>query len=210
MSIATPPFAPPKIQPTPVPEPSWEVAKLFPYQGNWSESEYLSLAMRTNRLVELSNGSIGVIELPTESHQDIMLFLYNALSAFVKRDGLGKVSVAGLPVKLWPKQFREPDVLFMLAEHHERRHEQFWEGADLAMEVVSEDRTHDLETKRSEYAQAAIPEYWIVDPKLQEITVLKQVGAMYEVAAICHRGEQAASVLLPGFGVDVSAVFDAK
>lgn len=39
----------------PSPEPAWEVATLFPPQGDWNESDYLALA--TNRLVELSDGS---------------------------------------------------------------------------------------------------------------------------------------------------------
>jgi Uma2 family endonuclease len=183
--------------------------KLFPCQGHWSESEYLALA-DTNRLVELSDGSIKVIEMPTEHHQDMLIYLHGALSTFVKSHSLGKASLAALPVKLWPGQFREPDVLFMLAEHSERRHNQFWDGADLVMEVVSEDRAHDLDTKRSEYATAGIPEYWIVDPMLKEITVLKLAGGHYEPAGVYRPGEQAGSVLLAGFAVDVAAVFEAK
>jgi hypothetical protein len=58
--------------------------------------------------------------------------------------------------------------------------------------------------------QTAAFEFWIIDPKLQEITVLKLVGTTYEVASISHRGDQAVSVLLPGFAVDVTAAFDAK
>lgn len=41
----------------------------------------------------------------------------------------------------------------------ERMEEEFWKGADLAMEIVSdapEDRRRDLVTKRSEYAQAGM------------------------------------------------------
>lgn len=48
-----------------------------------------------------------------------------------------------------------------------RRQDAYWTGADLAVEVVSEDDPgRDLITKRLEYAQAGIPEYWIVDPLL--------------------------------------------
>jgi Uma2 family endonuclease len=47
--------------------------------------------------------------------------------------------------------------------------DEYWEGADLVMEVVSshdEDRRRDLVVKREEYARAGIAEYWIVDPEL--------------------------------------------
>jgi Uma2 family endonuclease len=212
MSIAssvTPSF--PKLEALPdEPAPSWEVALLFPRQGQWNQPEYLSLVERTNRMVELSEGNIKVIEMPTESHQDILMALQMALQAYASPRRLGKVSFAGLPVKLWSDQFREPDVVFMLAEHSERRHEQYWEGADLAMEVVSSDRRHDLQVKREEYARSGIPEYWIVDPLLKEITVLKLAGSSYEEAGVYRVGQQAASALLPGFSVDVAAVFDAK
>jgi Uma2 family endonuclease len=185
-----------------------DVAKLFPPKGQWSEQEYL--ALDTNRLVELSDGSIEVLEMPTEVHQDIVLFLYRLLFAFVQVRSAGKVQTAARPVRLWPGKFREPDVLFMLAEHRERRTEQYWNGADLVMEVVSEDRSHDLVKKRSEYARGGIAEYWIVDPMLKEITVLRLAGDQYEPAGVYHPGEQAASVLLAGFAVDVTAVFEAK
>jgi hypothetical protein len=37
------------------PEPAWDIARLFPAQGEWSEEDYLELD--TNRLVEFSTAS---------------------------------------------------------------------------------------------------------------------------------------------------------
>lgn len=188
-------------------EPAWDVARLFPAQGEWSEGDYF--ALNTNRLVEFSEGFIEVLPMPTMSHQEILLFLYEVLKAFVAPGKLGTVLVSALPVRLWPGKYREPDVLFMLAEHAERMGEQFWDGADLVMEVVSEDRRHDLETKRLEYARAGIPEYWIVDPLMQRITVLVLEGDAYIVLGEFAPGEIASSRLLPGFAVPVAEVFAA-
>jgi hypothetical protein len=53
-------------------------------------------------------------------------------------------------------------------------------------------------------------EYWIVDPMLKAITVLKLAGETYESAGVYRPGELASWVLLPGFTVDVTAVFDVK
>lgn len=189
-------------------EPAWEIAYLFPRQGTWSEEEYLSL--ETNHLVEFSHGYIEVLPMPTEAHQLIVLYLYRTLLAFVESRALGVVLVAPLPVQLWAGKYREPDVVLMLAEHADRRHQQYWEVPDLVMEVVSPDyRRHDLETKRREYAQAGIPEYWIVDPEEEQITVLTLEGERYAVHGVFERGMVAKSVLLAGFEVAVDEVWAA-
>jgi Uma2 family endonuclease len=55
------------------------------------------------------------------------------------------------------------------------------------MEVVSpDDPGRDLETKRREYAQARIPEYWIIDPRTNEILVLTlgESGTTYGVGPV--------------------------
>ncbi len=41
-------------------------------------------------------------------------------------------------MRLWEGKFREPDVVFMPAEHASRITEDYWNGADLVMEVVSD------------------------------------------------------------------------
>src|SRR5262249_15587012 len=120
-----------------MPEPEWEVARLFPARGEWSEDEYLDLS--TNHLVEFSNGRLEVLSRPTQSHQLIAFFLSRLFAAFVEARALGMVLPAELPLRLWRRKFREPDVVFMRAENAHRRHEKYWEGADLVMEVVSPD-----------------------------------------------------------------------
>jgi Uma2 family endonuclease len=191
-------------------EPTWEIATLFPNQGQWHESEYL--AMETNRQIEFANGYLEVLPMPTQRHQLLLLFLFGALNNFVRPRTLGIVLVAAMRVKLWAGKYREPDVMFMLAEHDDRRTDRYWDRADLVMEIVSgsaDDRARDLVVKRQEYAQAGIPEYWIIDPQMKQITVLTLDNEVYSEHGVFAEGEQATSVLLPGFSVDVAAAFDA-
>jgi Uma2 family endonuclease len=192
-------------------EPTWEVAHLFPAQGTWTEGDYL--ALETNHLVELSNGRLEVLPTPTTTHQRVVIYLYSVLQAFVNAHDLAEVLVAALPVRLWGEKIREPDVVFMLKGHSDRIGEEFWKGADLVMEVVSgtaRDRRRDLVVKRKEYAHARIPEYWIVDPREERITVLRLARKRYAVHGEFGRGTTATSRLLPGFGVDVSAALSGK
>jgi Uma2 family endonuclease len=51
----------------------------------------------------------------------------------------------------------------------------------LAIEVVSPDSIkRDYRFKRAEYASFGIPEYWIVDPAAQKVTLLLLVEGLYE------------------------------
>jgi Uma2 family endonuclease len=187
-------------------EPTWDIAELFPAQGSWSEDEYL--ALDTNRLVEFSHGHLEILPMPTQSHQLLVIALFQLLRAFVAARKLGTALIAPMRMQLWPGKFREPDIMLMLAENDERRTDQYWLGADLVMEVVSpDDRRRDLVTKRNEYAMAGIPEYWIVDPTDRQITVLALEGNSYTVHGAFAEGEQATSLLLEGFSVDVTTVF---
>jgi Uma2 family endonuclease len=191
-------------------EPVWELAHLFPYQGYWTEEEYLDL--NTNHLIEYSNGFLEVLPMPTMAHQDIVIFLFELLKAFVSSRALGKVYLAPLRVRLARKEYREPDVVFLSAERLKHTTGDYPHGADLVMEVVSgsqKDRERDLVKKREIYAHFGIQEYWIVDPKEWEIIVLRLEGERYAEHGRFGKGEQATSALLPGFSAAVDEVFEA-
>ena len=71
-------------------EPAWDVARLFPNQGYWSEVEYL--ALNGNHLVEFSDGWVEVLPMPTMTHQLIVAWLYGRVFEFVSPQGLGRDS----------------------------------------------------------------------------------------------------------------------
>jgi Uma2 family endonuclease len=192
-------------------ELTWEIAMLYPQQGDWTEADYLALDAKTNRMIELSDGCLEFLPMPTFLHQFIVRFLFEAFHQFVSARKLGEVLFAPLPVHLWPGKYREPDLMFLRPERL-RGGPKYPEGADLAVEVVSEDerdRKRDLVDKPQDYAKAGISEYWIVDPQEERITVFVLDGQTYRKHGVFAPGEQAASVLLPGFAVDVAAVFAA-
>jgi Uma2 family endonuclease len=191
-------------------EPVWELADLFPPQGGWQELDYLDL--ETNRLIEFNDGHIEVLPMPSPRHQYIVLFLYELLRRFVRQNKVGRVLVAPLRVRVSRRKFREPDVVFLLAKNLGQERERYWDGADLVMEVVSpDDPQRDLVTKRRDYAEAGVAEYWIVNPLDEKITVLSLPpgGEAYVVQGVFGRGEMAESGLLAGFTAVVSDVFDA-
>lgn len=189
-------------------EPTWEVAWLFPAQGAWSEQEYL--ALNTSRLVEFSHGRLEVLTMPSDKHQAIVGYLYTVFLAVMQQIG-GAVRFAPLRLRLWPGKIREPDLMLLLQADDPRRQDVYWTGADLVIEVISEDDPdRDLITKRLEYAQARIPEYWIVDPRSSTITVLRLTGERYEPHGQFGVDDVAVSVILTQLQVPVAAVFEAN
>ena len=106
-------------------------------------------------------------------------------------------------------KFREPDLLLVRNADDLRRRNDYWRGADLVAEVVSpDDPERDTDVKRLDYAQARIPEYWIVNPMDETVTVLVLEGDAYTEHGVFRRGGQAESVCLEGFSVSVADVFD--
>jgi Uma2 family endonuclease len=183
--------------------------EILPPQGRWSEEEYLLLTDHRNRLVEFTDGFLEPLPMPTDKHQSVLQFLFLAFYAFAEPRG-GKVHFAPLRLQIRPGKYREPDLLLLLSAADPRRQNRFWLGADIALEVVSEEKPErDLVEKRGDYAEGRVPEYWIVNPQNETITVLQLRGDVYEEAGIYRRGESAASTLFPGFSVAVAGVFDA-
>ena len=182
---------------------------VLPPQGAWGDREYLWLTDHTNRLIELADGHVQELPMPTDTHQAVLLFLYLLFHDYLGQRG-GVVRVAALRMRVRKGTFREPDVLLLRDRADPRRQDRYWLGADLVVEVVSpDDPDRDLVDKRADYAEAGIAEYWIADPRQDTITVLTLEGDAYVEHGTFARGESATSPSLKDFAADVAAVFDA-
>jgi len=179
-------------------------------QGMWSVEQYLALTAQTNRLLEYTDGVIEVLPMPTDKHQSISLFLLLCFLAFVRPRG-GVAFYAPLRLEIRPGKFREPDLLILMRSDDPRRQNDYWRGADLVVEIVSPDNpARDLEEKPRDYAEAGIPEYWIVNPLDETVTVLTLSAGSYAEYGVFRRGDEARSKLLDGFTVRVDQIFDAR
>jgi Uma2 family endonuclease len=186
-------------------EPTWDVAYLFPNQGEWSESDFF--ALHGNRLVELVDGRLEVLPLPTWLHQLIVKFLTQRIEMAANQFGV--VLTAPLPVRLFAGTIREPDVMYFASGSEPRDPRGYPTRVDLAMEVVSEGvdaKRRDYEDKRRDYERAGVSEYWIVDPDDKLITVLVLDGSEYRVLGQFSSGQTASGVLLPELAVAVDDI----
>lgn len=179
----------------------------LPRQGDWSDDLYLWLTERTNRLIEFTDGYVETLPMPTATHQIVLAALYDLFKPYVTaRSGI--VLFSGLRMRVREGKFRDPDLLLLRDRADPRNRDRYWLGADLVVEVVSpDDPDRDLVVKRRDYAEANVPEYWIVDPRSETITVLVLTGGRYVEHGVFARGDTATSRLLDGFTVEAAAVF---
>ncbi len=192
-------------------EPSWELLDILPLQGEWTVKQYKKLVDQ-NRMVEYTDGRIEVLPMPNALHQMITLWFCNLLDG-LHREGrpVGRAIFAPFILRLRLKKFRLPDVVFIKRENAHRMENEVWRYADLVREVVSNGgRKRDYEAKRLAYAEAGIPEYWIVDPIARQVTVLvlDEGATTYRQAGVYKEGDHALSPTVTGLQVDVSEMLN--
>ncbi len=188
-----------------------EVSRLPLRSEGFSVADYLSLD--GNYLVEYVDGCLQVLPMPDLFHQALTIVLVRLLDTWAEAsDPAACTAQAPFRMYLSDRLYREPDVALMLGRHAARMQRTRWDGADLAIEIISDtNRDHDVTTKRADYAAAGIPEYWIVDPEPKTVRVLTlPAGASaYVVDADYGPGTLLSSKLLPGFNMNLASLFAA-
>jgi Uma2 family endonuclease len=176
-------------------------------QGLWTEEQYLALTDQTNNLIEFTDGRIEGLPMPTRRHQRILILLFDLFRAVVGQEG-GEVLVAPLRLRLRSGKYREPDILLLLDASDPRNQDAYWLGADLVVEVVSPDHPERVtEEKPLDYAEAGIPEYWIVNLVDRVVEVYSEPkGGAYTSARTLRSGQTLAPAAFPDFLVEVAAL----
>jgi len=81
-------------------------------------------------------------------------------------------------------------------------------GALLVIEVVSPDSIKtDYRYKLTEYAATGIPEYWIIDPISNKVSILELVEGLYE-ETVYQGDEVLRSPLLPELSVTANQILN--
>ncbi|MGQ4646593.1 Uma2 family endonuclease [Lyngbya aestuarii] len=149
-----------------------------------SFEEYLAYDDGTNNRYELVDGELVIMNPPTVRHALIIRLLNNAFESEIGRLNLHWVPLQGIGVRTSIKRSRLPDLCVVAMEQIQEYLDEsavIESPALLAVEIVSpESVTRDYRFKRSEYGAIGIPEYWIVDPAEEKVTVLLLVEGLYE------------------------------
>jgi Uma2 family endonuclease len=155
-------------------------------------------------LAEWVDGKVVMTSPASAQHQYLAIFLATTLSTYVTIHDLGTVLTGPFQMKL-ARSGREPDVLFVAKEHLARLQPTLLQGpADLVVEIVSDESVaRDRGTKFEEYREAGIPEYWLLDPRIEqaEFYHLDERGR-YQLAPVDEEGVYRSRVI-PGLWLRV-------
>ncbi|HLJ81947.1 MAG TPA: Uma2 family endonuclease [Ktedonobacterales bacterium] len=168
-----------------------------------SYEEFLDWADE-DTLAEWVDGKVIMTSPASVRHQLVAKLLQELVTTFANVHTLGLVIPPPFQMKL-ATSGREPDLLFITTEHHDRLKKARLEGpADLVVEVISpESFSRDRGEKYSEYEAGGVPEYWLIDPD-REVAEFYQLDARgrYQLVA-ADAGDIYRSRVLPSFWLRV-------
>ena len=161
--------------------------------------------------MELDDGKLYIMPRPRIAHQGVQIRL--AQYFLNHRDSLDEPSfdvhadvTIALPSEL-PRLFA-PDLTVILQGNDAVVGERMIEGVpDIVVEILSSDRNRDLVRKRQVYAEAGIPEYWIVDEQNHTVAPLALGGQEYFERGVLTQDDTLTTPLLPGLEIPLADIF---
>jgi Uma2 family endonuclease len=159
------------------------------------------------KIHEIIDGEHYMTPAPETYHQTLSRRIQFQLYQKIEERELGFIFDAPTDVQLSEIDIVQPDLLVILASRKSIISPTKVIGPpDLVIEILSESTGRkDRELKRHLYQKAKVPEYWLVDPKGQQITVYRLKGGSYETVGSFHDGVRYEAV--EGVVVDLSRVW---
>ena len=178
-----------------IPKVSFEEFRQFPIDG---------------KRYELLHGEVHVTPAPATRHQFSVQNLAVSLGTHVVKNNQGEVLTAPLDVRLGEDTALQPDLIFVSNARAGIIQENWIEGApDLVVEVLSPSTAaYDRATKLPIYAEAGVPEVWLLDSEAKTVEVLKLQGKKYFVDATLTGDQVLTSNLFPGWQLPLRDLFD--
>jgi Uma2 family endonuclease len=158
---------------------------------------------------ELVCGEVHVTPAPSTRHQFILRRLVASLERHLAGNPAGEFAFAPLDVRIAGDVVLQPDLIFVSASRLEILGEDFVCGApDIVVEILSPSTTaHDRATKIPLYAQAGVPEIWLIDPQVKTVEILKLQGKKYLFDSILAGDQVLRSSQFPDWQLPLGELF---
>jgi Uma2 family endonuclease len=179
-----------------------------PDQGHWTYQDYANLPDDGKRY-EVVDGVLFMTPSPGNEHQNAVGEIFAYLRESIRLQGLGKVILSPFDVELSPNQVVQPDIIVVLNENKQKiTHSRIVGAPDLVVEVVSPGSVgYDRREKQNIYAQAGVPEYWLVDPISQNVELLLLETEAYRSQGIFQGQAILPSRIVPQLSVPIERFF---
>ena len=175
-----------------------------------SLDEFIALG-ETNERLELFGGVLYLMSTPSIDHQFLMRRLIVHLESYLDGYTLPPAEIHHdmTTILSFARQNAvEPDLVIIVSGRDDIGGRIHVEGVpDIVVEILSTDRRHDLVRKRRIYAEAGVPEYWIVDPRNDTLLPLALQDGGYPDRPALGVGDTLTTPLLPGLVIPLADLF---
>ena len=175
-----------------------------------SLDEFLDIG-ETDGKWELDDGVLYIMSSGTPDHQFLIgQFIWN-LQNYLNGTEIPPAQFYHEMTTILSRELQrapEPDIVVILNERRDivgRSHVEA--PPDIAIEILSTDRSRDLVRKRQIYAEASILEYWPIDPRNDTVTQLELRDGEYVERAVLTADETLTTPLLPGLSIRLADIF---
>ncbi len=175
-----------------------------------SLDEFLALG-ETDGKWELDDGALYIMPSGTRDHQFLIFQFSRHFDNYL--DGFDEppaqfyhemTTILSRELQRAP----EPDIAIIREGRRGVLEGRWVEGApDIAVEILSTDRSRDLVRKRQIYAEAGVLEYWPIDPRSDTVTQLELRGGEYVERAVLGADDTLTTPLLPGLAIPLADIF---
>ncbi|MFN0072237.1 MAG: Uma2 family endonuclease [Chloroflexota bacterium] len=158
---------------------------------------------------EVIDGELYVSPPPSFDHQLAVSELFLQLGVHIKSHRLGTLLPAPLGVILGVGAGVQPDLVYISQQRSNIIMPRGIEGApDLVIEVLSPSTMNrDRGVKMTQFAQAGIPHYWIVDPRSHRLEAYQLTDEGYSLVVNLGAADVFLPVLFPGFELKLSELW---
>lgn len=172
------------------------------YNGlRMTADEYLALGETAERY-ELIDGIVVMSPSPFPDHSELSSEIAGQLRDFAQQGGHIRV-FPDTDVKLTSGKVYRPDISVYRSDRLKGKVRLLTSPPDLAIEILSPNsKALDLITKRDDYEQFGVGEYWIVDPADARVRCWRRQGV--RLIESTQSADTVRCESLPGFSLDLA------
>ena len=179
-----------------------------------SYEEFKEIYEKSSLRMELINGEIYLLSSPNIGHQEIIGRLYLVFNDYFNGKKC-RVFMAPLDVHLRKKDIKEPDVVqpdILVAcdvKNNVTDKGKYMGTPTLVVEILSNTtRSKDMIDKLNAYRLSGVKEYWIIDPKQEQVIVHSFDSYEIDMFKTSEKGTVAQSLIFNGLSIDVKDLFN--